>query len=493
MTPRLIQTQSPAPHLSVSVWREAVSASSPVPVDYQYRKIWKDEKAQTDSSWLSWAHHEHLMLSLLSQRSIQHVVKVSGLQIAQNQVELVTLDAGPDFLRDWLLPAQQSHKPTLWRSEADALKFLRACLKALLSLHRLGVIHGDLKADNLCVSEDKIHTGGSKRLDLSSLTMIDFAYALYREAPLKCVLPTDPARLDYLPDFYRQAIQGSQASQNPGLLLSVACANIDLYSLSCLLKQTVEPGLAASWPMWTKMVNSLHQMGARQQKPFSIWGTPVFDQPTRSMLKQVESSLLRLKVPLEQWDWADTVFIPQAAVTPLMVEPTPVIAMTPLINREWAILPIDGQLHTSEVVPAKAALPLVTEKPWEPVPSASNDDSRRFILAGLLGHAMIFFLIDRGYARHDLLLTNMGYACGLLSVLFGSIISLQTVRALATPKNRNLNWWSVFHGLLISTAAYFSYTLAFSLENIAVVALLTVQTLIGMRLIRIAVESRPID
>ena len=480
MTPRLIQTQSPAPHLSVSVWREAVPSGKPAPGDCQYRKIWKDDKARTDSSWLSWAHHEHLLLSLLSQRSINHVVKVSGLQVADTQVELVTLDAGSDFLRDWILPAQQAGKPTLWRSETDALRFLRACLKALLSLHSLGVVHGDLKADNLCVSEDKLHAGSSKRLNLNSLTLIDFAYALYREAPLKCVLPTDPTRLDYLPDFYRQAIQASQTSQNPGLLLSVVCVNIDLYSLSCLLEQTVEPVLAGTWPSWSKLLKSLHQVGCQQQKPFFWWGTPSFDQPTRAMLKQVESSLQRLKLPREQWDAADTVLTAQAAVTPLILEPTPVIALTPLLNRALVVLPKD------DVLPANAALPLVSAKPWVPKAAAPVDYPRRFTLSGFVLHAAVFFWVDRGYTRHDLVLTDMGYVCGLLSVLLGFLLAVQTVRILFMPKSGTMNGWSVLHGLLMCAAVFFSYTLALSLENAAVLALLAVQAWIGVRVIRIA-------
>ena len=194
----------------------------------------------------------------------------------------------------------------------------------------------------------------------------------------------------------------------------------------------------------------------------------------------MESSLQRLKLPREQWDAADTVLTAQAAVTPLILEPTPVIALTPLLNRALVVLPKD------DVLPANAALPLVSAKPWVPKASAPVDYPRRFTLSGFVLHAAVFFWVDRGYTRHDLVLSDMGYVCGLLSVLLGFLLAVQTVRILFMPKSSNMNGWSVLHGLLMCAAAFFSYTLALSLENAAVLALLAVQAWIGVRVIRIA-------
>lgn len=460
MTPRLIQTQSPSPHLSVSVWRESLPSRKDNDKQYQYRKIWKDVQAGGSSSWLSWAHHEHLMLSLLSQRSIDHVVKVSGLQVADTQVDLVTLDAGPDFLRDWLMPSQHSGNTTLWKSEVDAIKWMRACLKALLSLHALGVIHGDLKPDNLCVSAEDVYSGQSKRLDLTSLTLIDFAYALYREAPLKFVLPTDPSRLDYLPDFYRQAIEVSQNRQDPGMLQSVACVNIDLYSLACLLKQTVEPGLSNSWVTWSRMVNELQKTGTQPQKPFSFWGASVFDQPTRSLLKKIETILQRLNIPKDQWNWADTVLPAQAAATPLIDQSTPLIELTPLISRSVMVLP--------------SSLPVIVAQPILDihVPKTFISSPRALILSGFILDTLIFTLIDRAYNHHHLILTTPAYGWGLLSVVTGLLLGIQTVRILFAPKLSSIKWWLAFQVLLLCAAVYFSMILAVKYENAWVLALI---------------------
>lgn len=469
MTPLLIQTQSPAPHLSVSVWRETSHAVKHSQSHCQYRKIWKDEKALDASAWLSWAHHEHLMLSLLSQRSIQHVVKVSGLQVADTQVELITLDAGPDFLRDWLMPSKDTGHPSLWSSEIEAIKWMRACLKALLSIHSLGVIHGDLKADNLCVSESASPANANKRLNLNSLTLIDFAYALYREAPLKCVLPTDPERLDYLPDFYRQALQSSQASQDPSLLLSVACANIDLFSLSCLLQQTVEPNTAKTWRSWSQLLYSLAQIGCKQQKTHSFWGSWVFDQPTKTMLQQAESELHRLKVPHDQWDFAATTCLARAAVTPLMVETTPMVSLTPLIAGPLILVPNSG------------LLPLPVEKPKRNVAIVKSKPPRSWVVFGLILNVFVFALIDKAYVHQEVVLSDVAYGCGLLSIVLGLLLAGQTVRYLRQPQPNVMRKWALFQAVLIGTAMFFSTTLRMGAENALLVAILVVQMWIWVR------------
>lgn len=460
MTLELFQTQSPAPHLSVSVWREQMPSRSRSSGNYLYRKIWKDENASKDSAWLSWAHHEHLMLSLLSQRFISNVVKVSGLQVGDTQVDLVTVDAGPEFLRNWLLPSRSLRQSSLWRSEIDALKWIRVCLKTLLSLHEMGVIHGDLKPDNLCVSRDNQFDGTFTRMNLQSLTLIDFAYALYREAPLRFVLPTDPLRLDYLPDFYRQAIQTAQNTQNPNVLMSVACVNIDLFSLACLLKQTTDSSQASEWPNWLTMMDEIEQFGRQQQKPFSLLGKRLFDQPTRLLLKRVESFLHDGNVPREQWDWADTVLTAQVADTPLLLYPAPTVDPTPLIN--WTAS-LDKPLTSASAL----SVMLAHKK--------SGHFPRKLILSSLSLDALIFYLIDRSYHQHQWLLTNSAYYWGLISLVLGTLLVVQTVRFTLHPQSTNLNRWLFTQASLVCAAVFYVLTLPLAVHSVLVIALLAAQ------------------
>jgi|GEM_PF-2294145 len=153
----LIQRQEFGPYQSVSAWCEPGKGAGP----QRYRKVWQSAPGHKADAWLSWAHHEHLMLTLLAGHGAEHVVLISGLQVNPGQVELVTLDAGPELQRDWLA---RSYAP-LFAGEAQALKLARSCVRALVSIHRLGVVHGDVKTDNLRVQP----SANPRGLDLSRL------------------------------------------------------------------------------------------------------------------------------------------------------------------------------------------------------------------------------------------------------------------------------------------------------------------------------------
>jgi hypothetical protein len=65
-----------------------------------------------------------------------HVVQVAGLQVHGDRVEVVTVDAGLDFQRDWLEPLSAS-KQCLFERQEEALKLARTCLKAFSPSMRL--------------------------------------------------------------------------------------------------------------------------------------------------------------------------------------------------------------------------------------------------------------------------------------------------------------------------------------------------------------------
>jgi len=215
--PQLIQTQIYAPGQSVSVWKEALEGGTAS--GFVYRKVWQSHQYGIAKAWLSWAHHRHFALTLQAHGEAQNNVQVAGLQVHPYRVEVVTNDAGSDFRRDWLNRVTASN---LLVRQQDLLKLVRGCLRALQSMHALGVLHGDFKADNLCIYIRPASTEGTMHLDLASLRLIYFAYAVYQARPLKFLLPTDLERLVSLLDFYRSAIR--QAYGMPWLLRVARCS-----------------------------------------------------------------------------------------------------------------------------------------------------------------------------------------------------------------------------------------------------------------------------
>ena len=436
MGAQLIQTQNPSHDCSVSVWKEFAPENTHQYPRWQYRKVWASSNPSLNASWLSWAHHEHLVLTLLAGRGAQHVVQVSGLQISPSKVELMTLDAGLDFERDWLGPARLAQKETLWASEEDALKWARACLMALESVHRLGVVHGDLKSDNICITSSQSTGSSGKRIDLSSIRLIDFAYSLYRDAPLHFVLPTDPIKLDYLPEFFKSALAKAQSQNNVSPLNAVACANIDLYSLSCLLEKTVSHDMASQWKDWSHFLEICRREGQSRSENSFLKGQINFEAPTQKLLKMVETILKKRNVLQDEWVWADTAIVASVDPTPLISTSVHEVVLTPLVQGPRMQAP-------------KPASPYGLAYAWVYV--------YLMLIATL-------WAIDSAYTKYGLTLSDVGYYLALLAMLIFSWLSFIIIKGLIQKQPPVLGAWRTSVLLLFSIEIYFGFTLPLSEE-----------------------------
>ena len=436
MGAQLIQTQNPSHDCSVSVWKEFAPENTHQYPRWQYRKVWASSNPSLNASWLSWAHHEHLVLTLLAGRGAQHVVQVSGLQISPSKVELMTLDAGLDFERDWLGPARLAQKETLWASEEDALKWARACLMALESVHRLGVVHGDLKSDNICITSSQSTGSSGKRIDLSSIRLIDFAYSLYRDAPLQFVLPTDPIKLDYLPEFFKSALANAQSQNNVSPLNAVACANIDLYSLSCLLEKTVSHDMASQWKDWSHFLEICRREGQSRSENSFLKGQINFEAPTQKLLKMVETILKKRNVLQDEWVWADTAIVASVDPTPLISTSVHEVVLTPLVQGPRMQAP-------------KPASPYGLAYAW--------------VYAYLMLIATLW-VIDSAYTKYGLTLSDVGYYLALLAMLIFSWLSFIIIKGLIQKQPPVLGAWRTSVLLLFSIEIYFGFTLPLSEE-----------------------------
>ena len=147
-TSRLIHQKEVSANQKVSVWREERQQGGSFQVFY--RKLWQCDAPVQAQAWLSWAEHEHMLLTFLAARGAQHAVVVTDLHKDQHNIELVTRDAGPELQRDWLM----QHTPWL-QSERALLTLAYHCLVGLQEIHRMGIVHGDFKADNLCIPKQQ--------------------------------------------------------------------------------------------------------------------------------------------------------------------------------------------------------------------------------------------------------------------------------------------------------------------------------------------------
>jgi hypothetical protein len=444
---QLIQTQSPTSGQSVTVWKEP--SSRPTEPSH-FRKVWQSQAGPSAKAWLSWPHHEHLVLSLLAHGDAQHVVQVSALQVHPERVEVVTVDAGPDFQRDWLDCAAMQGYPLINKQE-DALKLARACLEALQSIHSLGVMHGDFKSDNLCIQPLATEQKLPLRLDLKSLKLIDFAYAVYKDQPLKFVLPTDSDQLTYIPDFFRKAIRNAQATSNPSLIQSAACAQVDLYSLWFMMKHMMaaDPN-DQNWSTWFMWLQDCELACKR-----SASNSAEFDAPTRRLLIQTEKLLHQLGVPEFGWTYASTpLWSLEKSVNPTPLQygvPTPLL--TPLAQPQLGSS--DPQIE-SEIQPSLHELnnSLVDQVPHKFFGFLNLVRHQRWSLIFVI-LSIVFFLIDRRFTQTGLQLTDLGFALGLMAMLFSVPMTLGCAWHVLRNSQTALKWVRPTGIILCGIAAYF--------------------------------------
>ena len=470
---QLIQTQSPAPGQSVSVWKQSTEIESGRAC---YRKIWQSRPGPTAKAWLSWAHHEHLLLTLLAHGDAAHVVQVAGLQVHVDRVEVVTVDAGLDFQRDWLEPLSSTQQ-CLFKRQEEALKLARTCLKALESIHAMGVVHGDFKSDNLCIPVAVDPVGITMSLALGQLRLIDFAYAVYKEQPLKFVLPTDPDRLSYLPDFFRQAIRQAQENDDPAAIQSAACAQVDLFSLWQMMRSVVPTtALTVGWAHWQNWISACERAG--DEPP---GGEGALDAPTIRLLAMTESALHQLGVPVSQWDLAETTIktlgMPAAATPLLNVSPTPLL--TPMVD----VKPTDlTDLVPTTVVVAQTPTPsseLAPDDAVAPVAGGSWRHHQWWLMATTLW--AVFAWVDRHFVQTGLKLTDLGFGLGLVAFAMAAPLLIGTLFHAVTRSSRALVWVRLTGVLLCGIAVYFLMVLwDAGVPAVQLVALLVLMVLLSL-------------
>jgi serine/threonine protein kinase len=434
-TSRLIHQKMVSAGHKVSVWREE-SLQKGIPV-VLYRKSWQCDFPKQADAWLSWARHEHLLLSLLAGRGAQHAVAVSDLHVDHDNIELVTRDAGPELQRDWLLQPT----PKL-QSESELLTLSYHCLVALQEIHRMGIVHGDFKADNLCIPAQR----GLQAPDISQLQLIDFAFSLSRDYPLRFVLPIDPDRIDYLPQFYKSAIRQAQVSKQPEPIQKVCCAEIDLFSLGVMMEKIISamaPQGPHAWSTLSHVVMRCKEVGSQKPNALQRLLRKDFAQPTHDMLREVKQLLDSLPALTQA---------AQAAPKPLN---TPIA--TPLAT---PLAPSPATPLATPLALPSAQAPVIVKRPIQS-PSLEIPRSQKrwqwLIVSTLLGY--LFFRIDLIYKREGLLINDTGYYLGLSVMALSLMLAWGTLRSWRQPTHRLNQLLTAVSGWMALSTLYFFITL----------------------------------
>jgi serine/threonine protein kinase len=123
----------------------------------QYRKVFKADGLRNADYWM---RRENDFLLDFDLKKLHHTVELSNYsQISDGQhtpiVEsVITNDAGIT-IEDWLrVRPHYANGATLdhpFQHTGQFLLLIRACLQALKEIHRIGIVHCDIKTDNICL------------------------------------------------------------------------------------------------------------------------------------------------------------------------------------------------------------------------------------------------------------------------------------------------------------------------------------------------------
>jgi hypothetical protein len=312
-------------------------------------------------------------------------------------------------------------------------------------------------------------------MDLDSLRLIDFAYAVYREQPLKFVLPIDPDRLDYMPEQYRSAIRSAQANDDPSCISRAACAQVDLYGLWYMLTKIVPASSGdAQWTAWNNWLSA-----CKQTVMNSLPASRPFDDLTTNLLEKTENLLIALDQPKAEWGQIRTglrTMNAEAAITPLISSlQTPML--TPLVSFQIPAETLNSA--KKELVESEAALPVSVQSEAPAIRSTWRNlwqFHRWWLIVSML--VLTFVWIDKRYVQSGLQLTDWDFGLGLVAMLLAAPAVLGAL-VHAYSRSGTSRTWVRYSGLVLCAIAVHFLVLLFpvGVPVLYLVALLVLMTL----------------
>ena len=223
----------------VEVFREAVLSG-------ERRRYTKRFLETGDADFRQWTQREWRILARLIGHGVRCVPDVvqfdGGMTGGMRQVQ--TYDAGVT-VDQWatLLPVAREGaiRRHIFEDCGHWWALAHHCLAALEEIHRLQLVHLDIKADNICIpydpaSFDPLSPGARLYPAFTRLALIDFAFSLVSREPLATALPLGWQKdYDYQSPRLLRALEAGLAGElRPTQELDWRC---DLYSLAAMLRR----------------------------------------------------------------------------------------------------------------------------------------------------------------------------------------------------------------------------------------------------------------
>ena len=216
----------------------------------------KNFKAEGLTGANYWIERENSFLLDFASRKLRHVVEFSNLERIDNEHNtpivslLATFDAGIT-VEDWLQVRPRYANGTVHTHPFTHIYLffllLRACLIALKEIHSIGIVHCDIKPDNICLPYSPYpfnpESGSTLSIDFEHIKLIDFAFSITPDRPLKHHLPILP-KAAYQSNSFKSALCTDYSnSQKQSLAVQQLDWRVDLFSLGYMAEQLLGTGL----------------------------------------------------------------------------------------------------------------------------------------------------------------------------------------------------------------------------------------------------------
>lgn len=227
----------------VEVDRITETGSDGVPVTI-YRKNFKL------AGWQVWSDRESSFINKFNADKLKHVVRLYQYKTTPAGTFSVvdTHDAGLTIF-EWMQVAPRyadgSGFNHPFRRGEDFVRLIHACLVALKEIHDFGVVHCDIKQDNICLpcTPFPYRHDAPLKPDFAALKLIDFSFSLCKTLPLEQLLSIDPNHPGslYLSPLLRAALNADLRNHKPEQTNKLDY-RVDLYGLGYMCKQIMEAG-----------------------------------------------------------------------------------------------------------------------------------------------------------------------------------------------------------------------------------------------------------